>query len=92
MTRQDLVKQIAETSGQSQTVVNQVLNGFIASVQDAVAAGNKVPLVGFGTFEAVARPERTGRNPATGEPMIISASTKPKFTAGKAFKDACNSK
>ena len=62
----------------------------IKAIQDAVIAGEKVQLIGFGTFETVERAERQGRNPKTGEAMTISASKAPKFKAGKAFKDAVN--
>ena len=62
----------------------------IKAIQNAVIAGEKVQLVGFGTFEVVERAERQGRNPKTGEAMTIAASKAPKFKAGKAFKDAVN--
>lgn len=62
----------------------------IKAIQDAVIAGEKVQLIGFGTFETVERAERQGRNPKTGEAMTIAASKSPKFKAGKAFKDAVN--
>lgn len=62
----------------------------IKAIQDAVIAGDKVQLIGFGTFETVERAERQGRNPKTGETMTIAASKAPKFKAGKAFKDAVN--
>lgn len=90
MNRPELVKAIAEKSGQSQSVVSEVLNSFISTVQDGVAAGEKITLVGFGTFESVKRAERQGRNPKTGEPLKIAASVLPKFTPGKAFKEQVN--
>lgn len=62
----------------------------IKAIQDAVIAGDKVQLIGFGTFETVERAERQGRNPKTGETMTIVASKAPKFKAGRAFKDAVN--
>ena len=62
--------------------------GVLKAIQDEVVAGGKVQLVGFGTFEAVERAARDGRNPLTGEAMKIAASKAPKFKAGKAFKDA----
>ncbi len=92
MNRQELVQQIAQQTGQTQTAVSEVLNSFVSSVQDAVASGDKVTLVGFGTFEAAERAARIGRNPQTGAPLNIAASKTPKFSAGKAFKDAVNSK
>ena len=67
------------------------LHGFknINSVKQ-LKAGDKVQLVGFGTFEVAERPEREGRNPRSGETMTIAASKNPKFKAGKALKDAIN--
>ncbi len=91
MNRQELVKAVSETTGHSQAAVSEVLNGIIASVQNAVAKGDKVALVGFGTFGVSERAARTGRNPSTGEEIKIPASKSPKFTAGKSFKDAVNS-
>ena len=65
-----------------------IVDGVLKAIQDEVVAGGKVQLVGFGTFEAVERAAREGRNPLTGKPMKIAASKAPKFKAGKAFKDA----
>ena len=65
-----------------------IVEGVLKAIQDEVVAGGKVQLVGFGTFEAVERAARDGRNPLTGKPMKIDASKAPKFKAGKAFKDA----
>ena len=65
-----------------------IVDGLLKTIQDEVVAGGKVQLVGFGTFEAVERAARTGRNPLTGEALEIAASKTPKFKAGKAFKDA----
>ena len=65
-----------------------IVDGVLKAIQDEVVAGGKVQLVGFGTFEAVERAARDGRNPLTGEAMKIAASKAPKFKAGKAFKDA----
>ena len=65
-----------------------IVYGVLKAIQDEVVAGGKVQLVGFGTFEAVERAARTGRNPLTGEVLEIAASKTPKFKAGKAFKDA----
>lgn len=62
----------------------------IKAIQDAVIAGEKVQLIGFGTFEVVERKAREGRNPQTGESITIAASKSPKFKAGRAFKDAIN--
>lgn len=65
-----------------------IVEGVLKAIQDEVVAGGKVQLVGFGTFEAVERAARDGRNPLTGKAMKIAASKAPKFKAGKAFKDA----
>ena len=70
----------------SQAVVEDVINCFLQTVKEEVAAGGKVQLVGFGTFEKGHRSERKGKNPQTGEEMIIPAKDVPKFTAGKSFK------
>ena len=61
---------------------------MFAAIEEAVAAGDKVQLVGFGTFEVRERAARTGRNPQTGAEIKIAASKQPAFKAGKAFKDA----
>lgn len=65
-----------------------IVDGVLKAIQNEVVAGGKVQLVGFGTFEAVERAARDGRNPLTGKPMKLPASKAPKFKAGKAFKDA----
>lgn len=65
-----------------------IVEGVLKAIQDEVVAGGKVQLVGFGTFEAVERAARKGRNPLTGQALEIAASKAPKFKAGKAFKDA----
>ena len=67
-----------------------IVEGVLKAIQDEVVAGGKVQLVGFGTFEAVERAARDGRNPLTGEAMKIAASKAPKFKAGKALKDMLN--
>lgn len=65
-------------------------NAFLDVIKDAMVAGEKIQLVGFGTFEVSERAAREGRNPQTGEVMRIAASKSPKFKAGKALKDAVN--
>ena len=65
-------------------------NAFLEVIKDAMVAGEKIQLVGFGTFEVSERAAREGRNPQTGETMQIAASKAPKFKAGKALKDAVN--
>ena len=66
------------------------LNAFVETVSEQLAKGDKISLVGFGTFEVAERAEREGRNPQTGETMKIAACKAPKFKAGKALKDAIN--
>ena len=88
MNKNDLVKAIAEETGQTQAAVGEMLNAFEACVTKAVAAGDKVQLPGFLTFDRADRAARTGRNPATGAEIRIPASTVPRVKAGKTFKDA----
>ena len=68
----------------------EFINAFTGTVTEELAKGEKVQLIGFGTFEVTERAERIGRNPKTKEEMIIEASKAPKFKAGKALKDAVN--
>ena len=67
-----------------------ILDGIIETIKVNVASGEKIAIAGFGTFEAVERAAREGKNPRTQEKLIIPASKAPKFKAGKAFKDAVN--
>lgn len=84
----DFVKKVAEKAGIPQKKANEVLNIILDTIVEDVAAGDKVTFIGFGKFEPVARAARAGRNPQTGEPIEIPAMTSPKFSAGKAFKEA----
>ena len=88
MNKVELIGAVASKSEISKKDVEKVINAFTNVVADALVDGDKVQLVGFGTFEVVERAERLGRNPATGEAMTIPASKSPKFKAGKALKDA----
>ena len=90
MNKTELVAAIAEQAGLNRTQAEAALKAFTAAVTSELAAGNKVQLVGFGTFEISERPAREGRNPRTGETMKIEAARTPKFKAGKALKDAVN--
>ena len=87
MNKTELVALMAEESGLSKKDAEKALNAFIGGVQNAVKAGDKVSLIGFGTFEARARASREGKNPQTGEKIKIVACKVPAFKAGKAFKD-----
>lgn len=88
MNKQDLIHKIAEGAGITQKDAAAALDSTLEAIVSAVAAREKVQLVGFGTFEAKKRGARVGRNPATKEAIEIPASTAPVFKAGKAFKDA----
>ena len=90
MNKQDLIHKIANEAELTQKQAAAALDSAINSVISAVAAGEKVQLVGFGTFEAKKRNARTGRNPKTKEAIEIPESVAPVFKAGKAFKDAVN--
>ena len=95
MTKNEMIKATKEIVSQELEGVTVKDTGIfveatIKAIQNAVIAGEKVQLVGFGTFEVIERAERQGRNPKTGEAMTIAASKAPKFKAGKAFKDAVN--
>ena len=90
MNKTELVAAMAEKSGLSKKDAEAALAAFTATVADALKAGDKIQLVGFGTFEVSERAARTGRNPQTGAEMTIAASKAPKFKAGKALKDAIN--
>ena len=88
MNKTDLVNAIAQKTGQSASAVGETLSAFEAVVTERVAAGEKVQLPGFLTFESAERAARTGRNPATGAEINIPAATVPRVKPGKSFKDA----
>ena len=88
MTKTDLIAKVAEQTGLSKKDAEKAVSAVIDTVSDALVAGDKVQIVGFGTFEVRERSERKGRNPRTKEEITIPASTLPAFKAGKALKDA----
>ncbi|MCR5303537.1 MAG: HU family DNA-binding protein [Lachnospiraceae bacterium] len=90
MNKTELVAEIAKQAGLSKKDAEASLKAFTDVVTTTLKKGDKVQLVGFGTFEVAQRAARDGRNPHTGETMKIKASKAPKFKAGKAFKDALN--
>lgn len=90
MNKTELVAAMAEKTGLSKKDAESALNAFTGVVAEELKKGEKIQLVGFGTFEVSERAARTGRNPQTGEEMTIAASKAPKFKAGKALKDALN--
>ena len=87
MNKTELVDHLAGKTGQTKSEISKTLDAFLDTIVETVAKGEKVQLVGFGTFEPAHRAARTGRNPSTGAIIEIAASTAPRFAAGKSFKD-----
>lgn len=87
MNKEELVRTIAIKTAISQKEAGEILNAMMEAIMETVASGEKVVMVGFGTFEPRERQERQGRNPQTGEPILIPATRVPAFSAGKLFKD-----
>ena len=90
MNKTELVAAVAEQAGLSKKDAEAAVKAFTDVDAEALKAGDKIQLVGFGTFEVAERAAREGRNPRTGETMTIEASKTPKFKAGKALKDLVN--
>ena len=90
MNKTQFVEAVAQKSGLNKREAEAAVNAMTAVIADELKAGNKVQLIGFGTFEVKARAERNGRNPKTGETITIAASKTPSFSAGKALKDSIN--
>ncbi|MBR3645902.1 MAG: HU family DNA-binding protein [Lachnospiraceae bacterium] len=90
MNKTEFIDAIAKEAELSKKDAKAAVEAFINVVTEELKGNNKIQLVGFGTFEVTERPEREGRNPATGETMTIAASRVPKFKAGKPLKDAIN--
>ena len=90
MNKTELIAAIAEKTELSKKDAEKVVKAFTDVVVEELKKGEKIQLVGFGTFEVSERAARTGRNPQTGAEMNIPASKSPKFKAGKAFKDILN--
>lgn len=90
MNKTELVAAIAEKAELSKKDAEKALKAFTETVAETLQNGDKIQLVGFGTFEVSERAAREGRNPKTGETMPIAASKTPKFKAGKALKDEVN--
>lgn len=88
MNKTDLIGDVAAATGMTKKDVEKTINAFIASVQEALKAGEKVQLIGFGTFEVRDRQARKGRNPQTGKEIKIAATRIPAFKVGKGFKEA----
>ncbi len=90
MTRDELVTKIADEAGITKKDAGEALKAVTSGISGALAKGDSVSLVGFGTFSVSNRAARTGRNPQTGATIQIKASKAPKFKAGKTLKDAVN--
>ncbi|WP_278247412.1 HU family DNA-binding protein [Sphingomonas jatrophae] len=90
MNKQELIGSVAETTGLPRPQAAQAVEAVFDAVSAALKSGDEVRLVGFGTFSVSKRKASTGRNPRTGEPMKIEASSSPKFKAGKSLRDAVN--
>lgn len=88
MTKTELVAKVAEKAGMTKKDAEKATSAVIQTVVETLSNGDKVQLVGFGTFEVHHRPERVGHNPRTKEQITISATDYPVFKAGKSFKDA----
>ncbi|AJE02326.1 HU family DNA-binding protein [Geobacter pickeringii] len=88
MTKAELVDAVAKSANLTKAAADKAVGAFIGAVSDALKKGDKVTLVGFGSFEVSTRKSRTGRNPQTGKEIKIAAAKVPKFRPGKALKDA----
>lgn len=90
MNKSELVMAVAKKSELTKKDAEKAVNAFTEAITDALKAGEKVQIVGFGTFEVKNRPARTARNPRTGEEIKIAASKAPAFKVGKALKSSVN--
>jgi DNA-binding protein HU-beta len=87
MNKADLIDHVVSETGMTKKESEKAINAVFEGITSALAKGDKVQLVGFGTFEVRERQAREGRNPSTGEKIAIAASKAPAFKAGKALKD-----
>lgn len=92
MNKSELIAKVAEKSGITKKDAEKAVAGIFASIQEALVEGDKVQLIGFGTFEVRERAARMGRNPQSGEEIKIAAAKTPAFKPGKALKEAVNVK
>lgn len=92
MNKQELISAMAEKAGLTKKDSEAALAAFISTVEGALKSGDKVQLIGFGSFEVRDRAARTGKNPSTGETINIPAAKVPAFKAGRALKDLVNNK
>jgi len=92
MTKTEFVSAVAAKNKSTKRAADSVIAAVFESIQEELAKGGKVQIVGFGTFDVRARKERIGRNPQSGEAIEIAAANHPFFSAGKALKEAVNAK
>lgn len=92
MTKAELVAEVAENAGLTKAAADQAVKAIVDSITACLAKGDKLSLVGFGTFSTVKRAARKGQNPQTGKKITIAASVAPKFKAGTGLKAAVNTK
>jgi DNA-binding protein HU-beta len=90
MTKNELIAAVAEKAGLSRTDATGAVEATFDAISSTLGKGGEVKISGFGNFKVTKRAEREGRDPRTGQPVKIPASTRPKFSAGKALKDLCN--
>ncbi len=90
MTKNELIAAVAEATGETRKATAAIVGATFDKIAEAMAAGDKVQIIGFGTFETHERAEREGVNPRTGEKVKIAACKSPAFKAGKALKDSVN--
>ena len=90
MNRTDLIEKVVESTGVTKKEATAVVTAAFDAITEALVAGDKVQLIGFGTFETRERAARMGKNPQTGEAVEIAACKAPAFKAGKALKEAVN--
>ena len=92
MNKSELIEALAASTEVSKAAAGKSIDALVGIITKTVAKGNDVALIGFGTFKAVKRAARTGKNPKTGEVLKIAATTVPKFSAGATFKLAVSGK
>ncbi len=90
MTKTSLIEAVAAKAEIKKVDAEKAVNAVFAAIEDALVAGDKVQVTGFGSFEVKERPEHKGKNPKTGEEIVIAASKSPAFKAGKTLRDAVN--
>lgn len=90
MKKSDLIRIVKERAALNERAADNVISNIFEQITNAMARGDSVTLIGFGSFHVKARGERTGRHPATGDKLLISAQNVPQFKAGKALKESTN--